>query len=192
MVTDWVQLANGVRSHYVERYRDWVAGMADKAGRGGPEVALQLSENAKVARQLYRVDYMANAEGKSKVVEFQFDQFLDFERTESSVESTALTLSPFNWERAIVTLEGAVWPKEPLLDWFDDWFGLTSGREDQAEPGQLGGLIHSLSIAEARIEVDLGSAPVEAFEQLLKLAASTTASRIIVATEFTGAGEEQA
>jgi len=191
MITDWVQFANGVRSHYLEHYRDWVAVMADKAGRGGPEVALQLSENAKVARQLYRVDYMANAEGKPNVVEFQFDQFLDFEPAESSVGSTALTLRPFKWENAGVTLDGAIWPEQPLMDWFDDWFGLTSGREDQAEPGQLGGLIHSLSIAEARIEVDLGSAPVEAFEQLLKLAASTTTSRITVATELIGAGEEQ-
>lgn len=86
----------------------------------------------------------------------------------------AVTFTPFVWDMLDVTLGGVViddtdWT--PLVDWFDRWFD-----EEEAHPvgpDGLSGVIHGLSEPADEDDavvftVDLGSAPVEALEELIE------------------------
>ncbi|HLF93226.1 MAG TPA: hypothetical protein VJB14_07185 [Planctomycetota bacterium] len=84
--------------------------------------------------------------------------------------SLQVRMEPFFWDSCPLRLEGPSPAWTPLTDWFDRWF---DGEEKRA-PAYDGfyGVIHFLadpapSGAAFLSSVDFGSAPVEAFEQLL-------------------------
>jgi hypothetical protein len=93
-------------------------------------------------------------------------------------ERLEVELASLRWQQAFVEMSGAgrfEW--EPLISWFWRWFkkDIEGGRE-------LLGVVHFLSDPlvtneVASFEVDLGSAPVGAFEELLDAIASTGAVR---------------
>ena len=84
-------------------------------------------------------------------------------------ESLRVSLGPFQWQQMPLRIpcrERTDW--QPLQEWFWRWFR----RDEDAPDGQLLGVVHFLSDPEilekaAAFEVDLGSAPVGAFEELL-------------------------
>jgi hypothetical protein len=75
-------------------------------------------------------------------------------------------------------------PAEPLRAWFDRWFegsGLTGS------PGPLSNAVHYLGDLDVddgrlRIDVDLGTAPVDAFLELLEVVADSGATQGVVFT----------
>lgn len=114
--------------------------------------------------------------GEDGVEGFPVDStaMLDFETFSFSVADeagTTFTLAPFVWDSLEMTLGGvdadaSDW--SPLTAWFLAWF------ENDEETGEedLGGVVHCLTDPETtpdgvRLTVDLGSAPVAAFEDLL-------------------------
>lgn len=84
--------------------------------------------------------------------------------------SLQVRMEPFFWDACPLRFEGPPPAWTPLTDWFDRWFD----REEKRAPAYDGfyGVIHFLADPAAsgtafRSSVDFGSAPVEAFEQLL-------------------------
>lgn len=89
-------------------------------------------------------------------------------------DGLTVLLRPFWWDSLTVTFQGEVGSVDygPLVAWYREWFG-----EDGEGGGELLGVVHSLSDPEAvdgevRFTIDLGSAPVEAFEGLLDAVAA--------------------
>jgi hypothetical protein len=83
-------------------------------------------------------------------------------------DSLRVYLGPFLWQRMTLRM-----PVRKGVDWqsFTDWFWRWFGQEDGSDNSLLG-VVHFLSDPElsrkgVKFEVDLGSAPVEAFEELL-------------------------
>lgn len=104
---------------------------------------------------------------------------LDFEPFEFHIEAAqgpAFLMTPFVWDNLEITLNGldpTATDWSPLTSWFRAWF------DDEQEPDeeddnvdQLGHVVHGMTdpVVEGevmRLTIDLGSAPVAAFEDLL-------------------------
>lgn len=94
-------------------------------------------------------------------------------------------VSPFGWDQAAFTVSLPVGSSlEPLLQWFWHWFD----EADDNDPGPDGlyGVAHYLSDPEfaggkLAFEVDFGSAPVEALDDLVAVLVEMGATRIEVA-----------
>ncbi len=92
----------------------------------------------------------------------------------------SVDLSPFQWnwmQLRIFGLEAeADWT--PIRDWFIGWF-----QEDDPPDGELLGGVHFLSDPEyghdySQLSIDLGTAPVESFEELLDAIGQMGATRV--------------
>lgn len=95
--------------------------------------------------------------------------------------SLRVRMGPFTWDACPFRLEGAPPAWAPLTDWFARWFD----EADRRTPAYDGfyGVIHFLADPEPdgeafRSSVDFGSAPVEAFEQLLDAVAALGVRRL--------------
>lgn len=93
-----------------------------------------------------------------------------------------VALGPFPWDALVMRLHGLGptpgW--EPVGAWFRQWFGSVDVVGDGGEPC---GVVHHLAepVAEGDVWVtvlDLGSAPVEAFEGLVNAVAAMGAARV--------------
>jgi hypothetical protein len=92
-------------------------------------------------------------------------------------------MHPFQWECLVIKLVGPVdvvdW--EPLAQWFLRWF-----REDDDGDGRSAlGVVHFLSDpltvdGATTLTADLGSSPVEAFEDLLDAIAALGVSGVVL------------
>jgi hypothetical protein len=88
-------------------------------------------------------------------------------------DSLRVSLRPFQWQSMILRMprrKRADW--QPLMDWFWRWF-----RQDEDGGDGLLDVVHFLSDPQlsakvVTFEADLGSAPVEAFEELLDAVAA--------------------
>lgn len=97
--------------------------------------------------------------------------------------SIPVSLSPFEWDRCVVTMECSAdafrW--QPVLDWFHRWFDAEDENETTADG--LSGVIHFLSEPQftgtsVTFTTDLGSAPAQAFDDLLEACAASEPSQI--------------
>jgi hypothetical protein len=82
-------------------------------------------------------------------------------------------LTPFPWDYCELRLGAPVSDPTHFRAWFDRWFDAEDSRQEDA--GGFKGVVHFMSdpdVADGvtRLLVDFGSAPVEAFEQLLDAA----------------------
>lgn len=92
----------------------------------------------------------------------------------------AVCVEPFQWNGCVLDLEGSGLDLEPLRRWFLRWFDRPA-----APDGPWQEVVHDLSDPEVnderrRFRLDLGSAPVDAFEELLDAARETGAADVRV------------
>lgn len=106
---------------------------------------------------------------------------MQFEPIEVDIQGVQATLHPFAWDGLTLQVFGGSDDLTPFTQWFTEWFG------DDTPPGADGlrGVVHFLSdptpIDDGQsFEVDLGSAPIEAFVTLLHAGVTHGASRIVV------------
>ena len=182
------QLLDRVRHTYVETLAAAVAG----AGAGGVAEPLLMDGDGRpvsdgVLQVPCRVDLVVVRDGlagsqqrvdATRLVEFDEIAF-DWD---SGLE---VTLTPFSWDYVQLDLDALVDHRE-LKTWFEQWCQL----EDVREPGPDGlfGVVHFISDPKRagsswRLFVDLGSAPVKAFEQLLDAVERSGARRVRVGRE---------
>ena len=107
------------------------------------------------------------------------DCMLGFDPVEFEwTDNLHVDLGPFAWQGLSFRVRGATkYDWEPLQDWFWRWF--RDEEEDPADP--LLGAIHFLSdpgvVGDAiEFHLDMGSAPIEAFEEMLDAVAAAGAT----------------
>jgi hypothetical protein len=110
---------------------------------------------------------------------------LRFEPISFDIQSTTVAVSPFGWDW--VTLEARDIKDESaaqtLKEWFLYWFDPDDNNELTAEG--LFGVVHFLSDLEStstgfRVNIDLGSSPAYAFEDLLFRLSDTNVAQLLV------------
>jgi hypothetical protein len=181
------ELLQGVRAFYLGRLREALeecevdtsqqaiaeAPLLDAAGEVLREGALRLPVRVDLAivRDAESIDSLTiDTEGMLSfdAVRFTWEESLEVE------------LAPFQWNMCPLALAPAPSLEQlaPLAQWFERWF---EEREDVDPP--FFGCVHYLSDpeeeeGECRLALDLGSAPVAAFEQLLDACRSAGATRV--------------
>ena len=183
-------LLEKVREYYVTRLMDAVAERAD-AGEGEVvhEAALR-NDAGQVLRtgQLdlpARADIVTTRDGKtigSALVDTErmlsFEP-LDFDWPDSELR---VELYPFQWNLAQMRVYGLTDEPDwaPLREWFLHWFNEQDERPAASEPL---GVVHFLSEPDLQsgfveFTIDLGTAPLGAFEEFVDVVAGMGASRV--------------
>lgn len=181
---DLPELVALARDHYVEQFRDFVARQYEGGSRGASEVKLQVSDESRLFRQLYCADFMKN-ELEAEVVEFVPERVLKFDPILGMMGTMDITIEHLHWDDVRIEGSADIGTSEALAEWFDYWFDLEETRLDSE--AELSETIHSLITEEGRINIDLGTAPVDAFWSLLGALADSGESAIrITAARVSG------
>jgi hypothetical protein len=171
------QILEQTRSHYLMRLRQAIE---DHASSGILQMVSEAALRGPDGKLLRRGDPLAPV--RVDLVTLLNDEVHDGLTIESETmpgfapfslrwkHQLPINISPFPWNACPVRFSGATENLAPVLEWFDHWF-------DEAEnkaPGDDGlrGVVHSIVKTPAqpgmtRLLIDLGSAPLEAFEELV-------------------------
>ena len=133
----------------------------------------------------YRFDFIVLT--GNNVVHVGSPELLEFEPLSFRVDGTEVTIMPFLWDRAEISVSGGSGPVPiaVLKRWFMDAFGGVSDTADM----QIRKVVHFMSSPEVgdgafMFEVDFGTAEPEALAGLLAVLAEQKPARITVQTEW--------
>lgn len=178
----------GVRDHYVEQFKAFADRQRQDCEAGASEVKLQLSEQSRLFQRLYCVDFLRSDNGKATPVELLPDRFLKFDTLSGSFGATRLVIERLRWDDVMIRHDLNSLPSKELADWFEHWFDPEDRRLDQSAP--LSGVIHSLLIQPGVVSIDLGTAPPEAFWDVLDVLERARATSIRVSSSRAESGDE--
>lgn len=182
------QLLDQIRDYYVTRFIDAIN---EHSGNDGVTVAHEpafCNANGEVVTEgelalPVRGDLLLIRDGVvSDSIRIDTDGMLSFEPINFDWPDNKLNidLRPFQWNWMQLRIFGlkadADWT--PIRDWFIGWF-----QEDDPGDGELLGGVHFLSEPEhghayPQVSIDLGTAPVESFEELLDAIGQMGATRL--------------
>ncbi|MEQ9501014.1 MAG: hypothetical protein RIT81_29370 [Deltaproteobacteria bacterium] len=162
------ELLEDIRTMYVD---DLVAAASALKGQGDVrlEAALRDEAGALVREGPHglgmRVDIAVLGEDATTHA-VDSERMIDFEPGELEYENLVVEIAPFMWDAVKLRLEPADAKVEPFVAWFERWFA--SDEEGDAPYG----VVHFMSdpaVEDGALEIDLdlGSASVDAFEDLL-------------------------
>ena len=178
------QILDEVRGYYLKRLMDQVLefGKTDRFLREAAYCKADGEFATEGALDLpLRMDFYLyeNESHPAKVLAVSSQNMLSFEPVQFNWGSMLIKLHPFRWEELLVMAELPSAPDwRALKEWFWKWFqDDDSGDEDFLQA------VHFLSDPNPRdggfeFQMDLGTAPVEAFEDLLDALAECGATRV--------------
>lgn len=176
------ELLDAIRKAYVERLGAAVRGDEDAI----PEPALRTKDGSLAREGPLSLPLRGDVFSGGQVVSVDSDRMVSFEPLEFVWEkSLRVELRPFHWDSVPVEFKGIGFRTDwrTLVNWFEVWFD----GEEQRRPDRDGllGVVHFLSDPKQSEEsvtfsVDLGSASVEAFEELLDIAVKLGAGGVTI------------
>lgn len=180
------KLLDDIRNYDLERLRQAVEARRGSGAQVITEEALRTADGAlatdgELALPM-RVDVVVLPTNGDPVESLMVDteRMLGFEPVSFTWEGRVeVRVEPFQWSSCRLALQGAGLTVRPFRGWFARWF------EGPAPSGPWKGVVHFMSDPEVTGEgmalvVDLGSAPVKAFEELLDAARDAGAARVRV------------
>ena len=195
------ELLEEIRTYYIQR----LIGFADERRREGSDVVLEgamVDAEGKIVREgpfslPLRKDVALVADGAvTRVFSVDTDGMLTFDPIQFKWSNDLkITMEGFQWNWCRVMFAGpkkANW--KPLLAWFERWFDAEDANTD-GEDVEIHGVIHYMSDPEwenhqGSFVVDLGSAPVDALEELFETLARMGAREVVVYTQEAGDEDE--
>ena len=177
-----------VRDHYVEQFRVFAEEQKRKCAVGASEVKLQLSDKSELFRHMYCVDFIKKNEGGHGVVEMQPALFLKFDMISGSFGAAALSIEHLRWDDVVIYHDLPALPTAAFDGWFDQWFDPDDSRLDQN--ANLSTVIHSLCTRPGVLSIDLGTAPPDAFWDMLEILEHAGATFIRISSSRAESGDE--
>ncbi|MDB6028230.1 MAG: hypothetical protein JWM68_4453 [Verrucomicrobiales bacterium] len=187
------ELLHEIRSYYTRHVLEALAETPSEGSRVMREAALRdangtLTSNGLLGLPLRHDLYLISATQDPECFELDVNGLLSFEPATFNLgeEMPVLRMAPFQWDRCLLRVTGlwVAFDRQILRDWFHRWFD----GDDTHQPNEQGffGVVHSLSdpVIEGEVitfQIDFGSAPIEAFEQLIDVFQTLGATRIEVA-----------
>jgi hypothetical protein len=180
------ELLDSIRDHYLERLTAAIDEKVDAGVTVATEVALRDETGAPKGDGVFdlpmRVDLAVLTGGTvSDSITVDTETMLSFDEVVFDWDGLGVTLSPFQWNWCEVLAEGTFTEAsvEPLIDWFHEWF--VDGEDGDGT--ELLGAVHymsdpQLTASQISFVIDLGTAPVDAFEELLDAVAATGATSV--------------
>ncbi|MDX2110815.1 MAG: hypothetical protein SFY80_11295 [Verrucomicrobiota bacterium] len=177
-------LLDNIRNNHLESFAEKLDSLDDEGLSFDPEVALVDDSGALTLDGALALPRRVDVEvedpetGVFEELDIPSDKLYAFPPI--TVDWTAhmrVVFSPFRWEACRVTAEGILSGHnlDDLKQWYLNWFDVEDNELPEDEDGECDGfheVVHSLSdpvMEESMLsfEVDLGSAPIEAFDGLL-------------------------
>ena len=184
---DLASFIGRVRDHYVEQFEAFAADQARQSAQGASEVKLRLQETSQLFGRRYCVDFLkGDADGGPQVVEFQPARILSFSEVQGTVGDAALSVEHLRWDDVVIHHDAPNLEPDALLAWFERWFDPNDERH--AVGGEISRVIHSMLVRPDVVSIDFGTAPPEAFVELLALLEEYGALSIRVTTSSAEAG----
>lgn len=146
--------------------------------KGGPEVKFQIATGSAAYREIAVVDFVRNDDGPEGIL-FEPETILTFDRIEGQIGHADLVIDALRWD-AVVIRHDVSNVESSLAGWFEEWFDPEEIRYNVG--AEVTGCIHALYFASQELHVDFGTAPVEAFWELLDCLANGGGRKIIVST----------
>ena len=174
-----------VREHFVAQFTVFIEDHRRNCAIGAPELKLRLNEPTTLFQNLYCMDFVKR-DGEYEYLQLEPERASSFESIASSVGAAALSIEALRWDDVIVRHDLASAPSDNIARWFRRWFDLDGERRDP--DAMLSGVIHSLRVKPGRLSVDLGTAPADAFWEMLELLERAGARNI----QIGGSGGEAA
>ena len=182
------QLLDEIRDYYINRFIDAINEQSLADGVTLTHEPAFCDSNGDVVTEgelavPSRVDLLVISDGAvSDSILIDTDGILSFEPIafDWPENNLSVDLQPFQWNWMQVRIFGlktnADWA--PIRDWFIGWF-----QENDPADGELLGGVHWLSDPEygddySQLSIDLGTAPVESFEELLDAIGQMGATRV--------------
>jgi hypothetical protein len=165
------------RDDYVRRFEAFAADLRRKFPRSAAELKLRLSERSRLFQRLYCIDFIAD-DGKPRLMEFKLESASTFQPISVAFGAATLSIERLCWDDVQIRHDLAEPPVNELAEWFRRWFDPDDEWTDANAP--LSNVIHSLYVRPNLLDVDFGTAPPEAFWDLMKLLEGAGAASIWV------------
>jgi len=175
-VADVENLVTQVRDHYVAKFRSFLQGQQASCTTGAAEVKFSLEADTAAFHRLAVVDFVRNDDGPEGVL-FEPESFLTFDRVEGNIAKTALVIEGLRWDATVIHHD-VPYIADAIEEWFRKWFDPDEIRLDHA--ADLSNCIHAVYIELNELQVDFGTAPTEAFWELLDSLAAGNATSVNV------------
>jgi hypothetical protein len=187
---DGIAFVARVRDHYVDQFRAF----ADKQKRscevGAAEVKLRLSDRSELFRRLYCVDFAGKTGGEHGVVELQPAFTLTFGPMSCAYGAAAISIEHLRWDDVDIHHDLAALPQEEIASWFERWFDPDDKRAGQT--AEFSNVIHSLLIRPGCVTIDFGTAPPDAFWELLNVLEQAGATEMRISSSKAETGDQEA
>jgi hypothetical protein len=186
---DVVSLIAGLRDDYQAQFAGFVDVQVRAHPEGAPEVKLRLSEGSGLLHDLFCVDFLVTSDGAPEAIELHPEPRPAFEPFDGGVAGVRVRFEDLRWDDATFRYAGGAPDPESLALWFLTWFDPHELRGEAAndEDADLSGVIHSVSLTDGAMHVDFGTAPPEAFWELLQVLADGGVSAVTVTAGKDGA-----
>ena len=165
-----------IRDHYVAQFRSFVLRQRAACRIGSPEVKFQLPSESTAYRQLAVVDFVRN-DGAAEAVIFEPETVLTFDRLEGNIANASLIIDELRWDATLIQHD-TPFTETAIADWFETWFDPDEINWDTE--AELSGCIHALYTEADELQIDFGTAPADAFWELLECLAEGGARQIHV------------
>lgn len=187
---DGIAFVARVRDHYVDQFRAFADNQKRNCEVGAAEVKLQLSDRSEVFRRLYCVDFVGKTGGKQRVVELQPAFVLTFDPMSCAYGAAAISIEHLQWDDVDIHHDLAALPQEKIASWFERWFDPDDKRVDQT--AEFSNVIHSLLIRPGCMTIDFGTAPPDAFWELLNVLEQAGATEMRISGSKAEPGNQEA
>lgn len=177
---DFFVAVSAVQQHYQQQYEAFVEQQMS-IGHGAAEVMFQLPPDPDgLFGDLYTVDFAFGPQnsGGARVVEMFPDKMLYVSQSEFKYDGVDIHLAPFRWDNISIGFDGA---QPDLADWFEKWFDPNDTRYVATEV--FGNRIHSVSLVQGQINVDLGSAEAQSLTDLIGVLKEAGTREVSIFTE---------
>lgn len=166
-----------VRDHFIAQFKSFVVDRQRNCTHGASELKLLLDEPNPFFQRLYCLDFISN-DGEYQRFVLEPEGVETFDVISVPFGAAALSISPLRWDAAVVQHDLALMPLDEIAIWHRRWFDPDDERLDPN--AALSGVIHALTIESGALLIDFGTAPPDAFWELLRLLESAGAKNIRV------------
>jgi hypothetical protein len=177
-----VELVNRVRDHYVDLYLAFLDGQRRSGAPGVAEVMFEVGPDVDTFQKLYRIDFIRN-DKKFEATEIQPGYILTFHEIVGAFGAARLSIQHLRWDDVVIHHDSPELPHKDFSEWFRLWFDPDDERHDP--DALLSETVHSLQIQATAVSIDFGSAPSDAFWDMIELIERAGACSIRVTSSET-------
>lgn len=174
---EFLELLEAIRAEYITFYEATYEQQVKQHEGVFPEVGFNVPDT--IYRDTYVFDFVLRDGEQIAALDTSMPVAVDPEALDFDYNGINVTVLGPTWEAVSFYPTPAV-PEdfEGFGAWYDYWLDIEATRKP--EGAVFGGVIHSAGFYDDRIDIDFGSAPVEAFTQLLDLLAVQGVTQVTI------------